>query len=114
MGEHAESVGFEVKMAADGVEGLRAVGIERPDIIVLDLVMPGIDGFNFLNDLRKRRDCLGIPVVIMAGKEMTPEERQVLEREVAAEIPKSEDLEPRLRAALASLFPLRKSEEIEE
>lgn len=113
LGEHAESVGFEVRVATEGMEGLRAVGIERPDIIVLDLIMPGMDGLNFLNGLRKRRDCLGIPVVIMASKEMTPEERQVLELEMDAVLPEADDLESRLRAALASLFPLRKREEVE-
>jgi CheY-like chemotaxis protein len=75
--------------------------------------MPGMDGLNFLNDLRKRRDCLGIPVVIMASKEMTPEERQVLELEMDAVLPEADDLEARLRAALASLFPLREREEAE-
>ena len=113
LGEHAESAGFEVRVATEGMEGLRAVGIERPDIIVLDLIMPGIDGLNFLNGLRKRRDCLGIPVVIMAAKEMTSEERQLFEREVATVLPKAEDLVSRLRAALASLFPLRDREEAE-
>jgi len=44
----------------------------------------------------------------MAAKEVTPEERQVLEREVAAVLPKAEDLASRLRAVLSSLFPLRK------
>jgi hypothetical protein len=53
-------------------------------------------------------------VILLAAKEMTPEERELLEREMAAEIPKAEDLEYRLRKVLASLFPLQEKQEPEE
>ena len=56
--------GFEVLTAFDGLEGLQKVREEHPDLIILDIVMPKLDGFQFLDLLRQNSS---IPVVVLTG-----------------------------------------------
>lgn len=56
--------GFEVLTAFDGLEGLQKVREENPDLIILDIVMPKLDGFQFLDILRQHSN---IPVVVLTG-----------------------------------------------
>lgn len=57
--------GFVVRTAHDGAACLRSVAAERPDLIVLDVVMPGMDGFEVLRRLREQHDTRDIPVIIL-------------------------------------------------
>ena len=50
----------------------------RPGLILLDLMMPEMDGFEFLSALRRGEAWRGIPVVVVTAKDLTPEERQRL------------------------------------
>ncbi len=59
--------GFRVARAADGDEALEMVKAEKPDLISLDLVMPGKSGARFLYALRKNREWRKIPVLIVTG-----------------------------------------------
>jgi DNA-binding response OmpR family regulator len=49
-----EGEGFEVREAADGAEGLELLAAEPPDILILDVMMPGMDGFEVLTAMRQR------------------------------------------------------------
>jgi CheY-like chemotaxis protein len=49
-----------------------------PDLIVLDLMMPGVDGFGVLDYLKSRDDLRDIPVIIVTAKDLTPGERKRL------------------------------------
>lgn len=60
--------GWYVITAASGQEGLAKVMAEKPDAIVLDLMMPGMDGFAFLRKLRSRPEGQSIPVVLLTAK----------------------------------------------
>jgi len=62
-----EDSGYEVKSAEDGGTALRMVEDRAPDLISLDLVMPGKSGAKFLYALRKNRDWSRIPVIIVTG-----------------------------------------------
>ncbi len=59
--------GFEVTLARDGFEGIKMAGQLRPDIILLDILMPGIDGFETLKRLKKDEALKNIPVVILTS-----------------------------------------------
>ena len=52
--------------------------LQPPQLILLDLLMPVMDGFDFLAELRKNEVWQGIPVVVLTSKDLTQEERQVL------------------------------------
>ena len=59
--------GFEVKEARGGLEAVRMVDSDRPDIVILDLVMPGIDGFAVRKELAAQVHTRRIPIVVVTG-----------------------------------------------
>lgn len=61
-----EVQGYQVEVAADGPTGLEAACSSRPDLIILDLMLPGLDGFEVLKSLRQQDVC--IPVLILTAK----------------------------------------------
>jgi CheY-like chemotaxis protein len=60
----------------------------RPDVIILDLMMPKMDGFEFLNELRSRPNWRDIPVVVITAKDLTDEDRNEMLRQLSREIGK--------------------------
>ncbi len=60
------SEGFEVRRAADGMSGLQVALTERPNIIVLDLMLPGIDGFELC---RRLRQVSGVPIIMLTARD---------------------------------------------
>lgn len=70
--------GWQTTLATDGEEALAALGITRPAAIVLDLMMPGMDGFAFLREMRKQSHLRSIPVIVMSGKDPSDDERDFL------------------------------------
>jgi DNA-binding response OmpR family regulator len=63
-----EAEGFTVTTAEDGCSALEKIERLRPDLIVLDVMMPGRDGLDVLRELRKRPAVAGIPVVLLTAK----------------------------------------------
>ena len=63
-----EAEGFDVSLAADGDEALAEIGRLLPDLIVLDVMMPGRDGFEVLRALKADDRTKGIPVVMLTAK----------------------------------------------
>jgi signal transduction histidine kinase/DNA-binding response OmpR family regulator len=62
--------GHEVRAAEGGREGLRMLAERSPSIIVLDLMMPGMDGFQFITELISREDWREIPVIVLTAKDL--------------------------------------------
>ena len=60
--------GYEVVTAADGEEALQKVQQERPDLIVLDIMMPKMDGYEVCRRLRQDEDLRGLPVILLSAK----------------------------------------------
>ena len=58
---------FAVRHALDGEEGLRALRTHRPDLLLLDLLMPGVDGFQVLEEMRKEPDLADLRVVLLTA-----------------------------------------------
>lgn len=75
--------GWTVLEAANGVEALRVCETTTPSLILLDLTMPIMDGFAFLDELRRRDGGTDIPVVVVTARELSDEERRRLNRSVA-------------------------------
>ena len=59
--------GFEILTAADGQSGIRQALDHRPDLIILDIIMPGMDGIEVAARLRAEPDCAGIPIVFLTA-----------------------------------------------
>ena len=58
---------YEVSEAVDGEEGLKKIKDEKPDLILLDLILPGIDGFEVLAKMKEDQSLSQIPVVILSN-----------------------------------------------
>jgi CheY-like chemotaxis protein len=70
-----EKEGWSVDEADNGRVGLERVAARRPEIILLDLMMPEMDGFEFVLQLRRNVMWREIPVVVVTAKELTPDDR---------------------------------------
>ena len=105
--------GWESRPAADGAEALERLREERPDLILLDLMMPGMDGFSFLAEKELNPAWADIPVVVVTARDLTAADRERLHRgQVAAVMQKGlytrGDLVEEVRRAIrrgASLEP---------
>jgi PAS domain S-box-containing protein len=69
-----EREGCATVEAADGEAGLRAFAHCRPALVLLDLMMPVLDGFGFLDELGKRFPAHNVPVVVLTAKMLTPQD----------------------------------------
>lgn len=63
-----ERAGYEVITANDGREALQKVKDEQPDLVVLDVMMPYMDGFEVLQNLRRNPETADIPVIMLTAK----------------------------------------------
>ena len=63
-----ERAGYEVVTAFDGKDALEKVEAERPDLVVLDVMMPYMDGFEVLQNLRKNPSTRELPVIMLTAK----------------------------------------------
>jgi CheY-like chemotaxis protein len=73
-----EPAGWKVTEAENGQIALDRLAAARPDAIILDLMMPEMDGFEFLDELRRRADWRDIPVVVVTGRDLTEDDRSRL------------------------------------
>ena len=63
-----ESWGYAVVTAADGVETIRRVGSDHPDVVLLDIMMPGMDGLEVCRRLTRDPSSRKIPVILVSAK----------------------------------------------
>lgn len=78
--ERLQFEGFWVATAGDGHQGLNSARDHRPEVILLDLMMPGMDGFEFTRRLRQEDDLKAIPTIYVTayGRAPDDEQRQVM------------------------------------
>jgi signal transduction histidine kinase/CheY-like chemotaxis protein len=74
-----ESEGWSVLGAATGQEGLALIREQQPSAVLLDLLMPGMDGFEVVEALRADPDTKSVPVVILTSKSMTQQDKERLQ-----------------------------------
>ncbi len=74
-----ESEGWTVLGAATGQEGLTLIRERQPSAVLLDLLMPGMDGFEVVEALRADPDTKSVPVVILTSKSMTQQDKERLQ-----------------------------------
>jgi CheY-like chemotaxis protein len=95
--------GWEVLTASSGADGVALASAQRPDVILLDVMMPGLDGPATLDVLRGRDETRAIPVLFMTAKAQAGELTRYASLGVAGVIPKPFDpmtLSDRVAAAL--------------
>lgn len=77
-----EEEGYEVIEARDGLEGLAKAEFKRPDLILLDLMMPDLSGSRIFREMRTHPTTAGIPIIVITGKH---DAHEMLDDEVAPE-----------------------------
>jgi CheY-like chemotaxis protein len=85
-----EQEGYTVSEADNGVMGLERLAASIPDAIILDLLMPEMDGFDFVDELRRRHALAPIPVIVLTAKDLTADDRSRLQGTVERILHKSE------------------------
>ena len=58
---------FDVVEAVDGEDGIKKIKEEKPDLVLLDLILPGIDGFEVLSKMKENSSLSSIPVIILSN-----------------------------------------------
>jgi threonine synthase len=95
---------FTIFEASNGQEGIELVTKERPNLIILDLMMPEMDGFSFLDRLHSTPETAEIPVIVVTAKELTAAEKNRLQGHIRSLMVKGEflndDLSDEVRALL--------------
>jgi two-component system phosphate regulon response regulator PhoB len=65
---HLAKAGFRVSTAANGTDALKAAREERPDIVILDLMLPGVSGYDVLAELRKQEETREVGVILLTAR----------------------------------------------
>jgi CheY-like chemotaxis protein len=89
--------GFEASGALDGAQGIAAAAKVHPDIVLLDIMMPGMDGWQVLERLKQLETTRSIPVVIFTAKEYSSGASFAATRGAAGYIAKPFDLDDMVR-----------------
>ena len=101
-----ESEDYRIDAAADGEQALTMIRERRPDVVLLDLLMPRLDGFAVIEALQRDPASRGIPIVVLTAKSLTNEESALLHERTLAVIRKQgldrDELLAGLRKALAT------------
>ena len=79
--------GYQVLLAGDGAEGQRALTIHHPDIVLLDLAMPDVNGWDFLQRLQETGHLGKVPIIVVSAH-VRVEPQALLQMGVAAILPK--------------------------
>ncbi len=74
-----EAVGYEVYVVEDGEQALEYVRNEKPDIILLDLLLPKVDGFEVCSILKSEEETKDIPIVVLTAKAAEEDRKKAME-----------------------------------
>ncbi|WP_262967213.1 response regulator, partial [Methylobacter psychrophilus] len=90
MSSYLKRSGYRVSAAYSGADGITLAHADHPDVILLDLLMPEISGFEVVGALRNDPATAQIPIIIVTSKRLTTEDRQMLDGNVKAILEKAE------------------------
>jgi CheY-like chemotaxis protein len=96
--------GYAVQVAADGEQGLAMVAADRPDLILMDLSLPGLDGWEVTRRLKASPDTRHIPIIALTAHAMTGDREKALAAGCDDYDSKPVDF-GRLRAKIQALLP---------
>ena len=102
-----EDAGFDVLKAYSGNAGINLAIHSNPDLMILDLMMPDITGFDVIEKLRMHPTAKGIPIIICSAKDITPEDKKVLNGHILAMVKKGIHTKEDLLASIKKIEQLR-------
>ncbi len=87
---------YNIYEASDGGSGISLIRTEQPDLVLLDLMMPGVDGFQVLDMMKADENLRHIPVIVITAKDLTTDDYQRLSGKVESLLQKGEFMEEEL------------------
>ena len=103
LGQRLVEAGYEVKEAPNGLRLVSTLHVDRPDLILLDVMMSWIDGFELCRAIKANREFASIPVVFMSGKSSRADIEKGMSCGAIDYFPKPLDME-RLLARVAEIL----------
>ena len=101
-----EKAGYIADTAYDGKEAIEKINAMRPDLIILDIMMPGLDGFQVVSLLKENNWTRHIPILVLTAKDLTPLEKRLLHLGVTRFLTKSYATEEKIMADVSQLIHL--------
>ncbi len=95
---------YNVHEASDGISGISLIRSEKPDLILLDLMMPGIDGFIILDMLKADEELRDIPVIVITAKDLTTKDYKRLAGRIESLLQKGEFMEEELFESISNVL----------
>lgn len=102
-----EKAGFDVLKAYSGKAGINLAINNNPDLMILDLMMPEVSGFDVVETLRNHPTAKGIPIIICSAKDITPEDKKILNGHILAIVQKSSHTKEDLLSTIKKIEQLR-------
>lgn len=102
------SEGFNVLKSYDGSDGIKKAIEAIPDLIILDLIMPEVNGFDVVQSLQNNPETHDIPIIISSMKELTSDDRERLNSKVRSIIPKGRDIKVNILKAIKQIEAFHK------
>jgi CheY-like chemotaxis protein len=106
-----ENEGFEVLKAYSGEAGIKLTLNNNPDLIILDLLMPDVSGFEVIETLRIHPTAKEIPIIVCSAKDITQEDKNALNGKILAIIQKGSHTKEDLLTAIKKIEKLRTKKE---
>jgi len=102
-----------VEVASNGLEALDCIRRGQPALIILDLLMPVMDGWELVGELQQHQDWRKTPIVVVSGKDLTPQDREQLQNQVKSILQKGSlscgELTRQLQEAVQRFLPKPRS-----
>jgi len=95
---------YKIFEAADGAHGINLIRSEKPDLVLLDLMMPQVDGFTVLDTMKADQELRNIPVIVITAKDLSREERKRLSGRVESLLQKGEFMEEQLFESISDVL----------
>lgn len=104
MGQYLSEESIQFRLARDGEEALRKINEKKPDLLILDIMMPKKDGFAVLDELRRQQGQEEISIIMVTSKSLSKEESNFLKNRVRQIIEKSGTQFDKIMAAISEII----------
>ena len=95
---------YNIHEAADGIRGIDLIKSEKPDLVLLDLMMPGVDGFTILDIMKDDPELRSIPVIVITAKDLSTNDYKRLSGRVESLLQKGEFMEEELFESISDVL----------
>ncbi len=95
---------YKIYEASDGANGLDLIRSERPDLVLLDLMMPEVDGFAILDTMKSDQELRDIPVIVITAKDLTNDDYRRLSGRIESLLQKGEFMEEELFESISDVL----------